>query len=61
MRLIAIQWRAFLRRFITHATWLHLRRIIAIQLLHLKDDDLHPRVSSEPLMRFIGRLRPNHL
>ena len=36
MHPIVIQRRAFLRRFITHATWFHLRRPIAIQQPWLK-------------------------
>ena len=50
-----------LMRFITHATWLHLMGLIMIQRPRLNSNDSHPRVSSEPLMHFIIRLRPNRL
>ena len=61
MRPIAIQRQAISMRFKMQATWPHLRCPIAIQRPRLNGDDSHPRVSSEPLMRFIGRLRPNRL
>ena len=48
-------------RFITHATWLYVMRSIAIQRSGLNGNDLHCYVSSEPLMCFIGWLRPNCL
>ena len=61
MRPIEIQRRAFLMCFIIHMMWLHLRHLIAIQWPQLNGDDSHQRVSSELLMRFMERMRPNRL